>query len=125
MEQDLQDTFAILRAELSSYEQAPMIAKIDRPGRYDLWSKKEVILNNKERDEIYFAGIIIQSTYVGFYFMPVYTNPETRELFSPELLGLLKGKSCFHIKKMSPELTESVRNALAIGYELYKERQWV
>ena len=46
-------------------------------------------------------------------------------LFGAELLATLKGKSCFHIKKLTPEIREQVAEALARGYVLYEERSWV
>jgi len=74
---------------------------------------------------VFFAGIIIQKSYVGFYFMPVYAEPEVKQLFQPELISLLKGKSCFHIKKLEPILLSQIEDVLAAGFELYKKRGWV
>jgi hypothetical protein len=48
-----------------------------------------------------------------------------RELFQPELLRLLKGKSCFHVRKVTPELLTQVSDALERGYKLYQQRGWV
>jgi hypothetical protein len=62
---------------------------------------------------------------VGFYFMPVYAEPEVKALFKPELLSLLKGKSCFHIQKLSPAMLEQVESALEEGYSMYVARDWV
>jgi len=41
------------------------------------------------------------------------------------LLRLLKGKSCFHIKKLTPELLQQIAEALDQGYRLYQARGWV
>jgi hypothetical protein len=57
--------------------------------------------------------------------MPVYAEPEIKALFKPELLKLLKGKSCFHIKILDEELLRQIREALAAGYHQYQERGWV
>jgi hypothetical protein len=85
-------------------------------GYCDRWKKKK---------EVFFAGLIIQKSYVGFYFMPIYAETDLKEVFKPELLKLLKGKSCFHIKKLDDELKSQIREALELGFELYKERGWV
>jgi len=69
--------------------------------------------------------LIIQKSYVGFYFMPVYTDPETKVFFQPELLRLLKGKSCFHIRKVTPELLAQIDETLERGFKLYQERGWI
>jgi hypothetical protein len=57
--------------------------------------------------------------------MPVYAEPEMKTVFDPKFLKLLKGKSCFHIKKLDEELLSMIESALAEGYKLYKEKGWV
>jgi len=93
--------------------------------RYGLWSFKELEIAGRERKEVYFAGLIIQSSYVGFYFMPIYADASLKKVFGPELLALLKGKSCFHVKKLDKKLEGQVAKALKEGYSLYKKRGWV
>ena len=92
---------------------------------YQLWSKKEAVIDGRPRSEVFFAGLIVQKSYVGFYYMPVYAEPERKELFGPELLGLLKGKSCFYVKRLDNTLLDQIREALAAGRRLYVERGWV
>ena len=46
-------------------------------------------------------------------------------MFGPELLATLKGKSCFHLERMTPELKAQIETALAAGWRLYEERGWV
>ena len=79
----------------------------------------------RKRKEIYFAGLIIQSNYVGLYYMPIYVDTKLENVFEPELLSLLKGKSCFHIKKLDTNLERQITKALNLGYKLYKNRGWV
>lgn len=125
MTKDLIEIYKRLKALLKKYEN-PMVPKIDLDSKYDLWSTKNIIVEGKKKKEVWFAGLIIQSSYVGFYFMPIYAEPEKmKEVFSPELLKLLKGKSCFHIKKLDEELEKHIEDALEKGYALYKERDWV
>ena len=92
---------------------------------YQLWSEKDVVIEGRKKSEVYFAGVIRQKAYVGFYYMPVYTDPERRDLFSPELLRLLKGKSCFHLKRLGAEMLLEIESALDEGVELYRRRGWV
>ena len=47
--------------------------------------------------------------------MPVYTDPEAKEFFKPELLRFLKGKPWFHIKQVTPELLEQIDGTLERG----------
>ncbi|BDQ03347.1 hypothetical protein [Ignavibacterium sp.] len=109
---------------MKKYE-PPFKARNDFDSRYELWSEKEIEIGGRKRKEIYFAGLIIQSNYVGFYFMPVYTDTSLKEIFEPELLSTLKGKSCFHIKKLDKKLLTQIKKSLEIGFKLYKKRGWV
>lgn len=96
----------------------------DEPGRYELWSEKDVVIAGRERTEVFFASLVIQKSYVGFYCMPVYTHEEAKAFFGPELLALLKGKSCFYLKELTPEIRSQMRRALEEGYALYESRGW-
>jgi hypothetical protein len=121
---DLGNTFKSLRALLARY-QPPLAAKIDDARRYELWSRKDVVIDGRKRSEVFFASAVIQKGYVGFYYMPVYTSPGMKKLFAPELLSLLKGKSCFHIKTLDARLLTLIKRALDEGLKLYKKNGWV
>jgi hypothetical protein len=97
----------------------------DEPGYYDLWSEKDVVIAGRAKKEVFFAGLIVQKAYVGFYFMPVYADADLASLFGPELLATLRGKSCFHLKRLTPALEQQVEAALRAGFELYVVRGWV
>lgn len=71
------------------------------------------------------ASIILQKGFVGFYFMPIYINPELKSKVPPVLLKLLKGKTCFHIQKLDPELLASIQATLDEGAKCYKARGWL
>lgn len=125
MTKDLIEIYNRLKLILKKYEN-PLESKMDLDSKYDLWSFKDSVIEGKKRKEVFFAGLIIQSSYVGFYYMPVYSEPERmKKMFSPELLKLLKGKSCFHIKKLDEELEKQIEDALEKGYDLYKEKGWI
>ena len=57
--------------------------------------------------------------------MPIYTDTSLKEVFDSELLATLKGKSCFHIKKLDKKLLSQIKKSLQIGFKLYKKRGWV
>ena len=103
----------------------PLKPKFDLDSKYDLWSFKDLVIAGRKRKEIYFAGLIIQSKYVGLYYMPIYTDTSLKDVFKPELLKLLKGKSCFHIKQLDAGLEKQIERALEKGYALYKKRGWI
>ncbi len=121
---DYPAVFSELKNLLQSYA-PPLIPKMDSERSYDLWSVKDLVIEGRKRKEVFFAGLIIQKSYVGFYFMPVYVESEMKALFPPELLRHLKGKSCFHIKALTPELSAQIRAVLQSGFDLYQQRGWV
>lgn len=121
---DLYAIFNSIKPMMKKYED-PLVARVDNDSRYDLWSEKNVVIAGRPRKEVYFASVVIQSNYVGFYFMPIYTHEGQKKVFKPELLKTLKGKSCFHIKSPDPELMRQVDEALRIGFDLYKKNGWV
>jgi hypothetical protein len=118
------EIFQQLKPLLQTYTPA-MQPKVDDESHFDLWSVRNVVINGRKYKEVYFAGLVIQKSYVGFYYMPIYANTELSRHFPPELLKLLKGKSCFHIKKLDEALLEQIRAALKTGFEMYQERGWV
>ncbi len=124
VERDLIIIFKRLKKILKKYED-PLIAKFDLDSKYDLWSIKDVVIAGKKKKEVFFTSIIIQSKYVGFYYMPIYTDIQLKKTFNPELLKLLKGKSCFHVKVLDESLEQQIDEALKIGHELYRKRGWI
>lgn len=121
---DLNQIFETLKELLQPYS-PPLTPKKDLPGYYDLWSLKDVSIDGRKRKEVYFGGVILYKTYVGFYYMPVYADADMKATFSPALLALLKGKSCFHIRRLDDALLADIRAALQAGYGAYQERGWV
>lgn len=117
--------FNKLKKLLAPYSKGTMVARDDKPSQYSIWNNKEVELKGRKQPDVYFAGLLVQKGYVGFYFMPVYANPGLKSALHPQLVKCLKGKSCFHIKKNDPELMEQVKEALEIGFEDFKKKGWV
>ena len=124
MVSDLDALFSQLRALLKKYE-GSLKPKKDEDGFYDLWSFKDLEIAGRKRKEVFFASVVTRKNYIGFYYMPIYTDTGLSKVFKPELLSLLKGKSCFHIKQLTPELETQIKEALETGYKLYQDRGWV
>jgi hypothetical protein len=121
---DLLPLFAQVRQLLTPYE-GPLTPRRDEPGYYDLWSERDIVVDGRRKKGVFFAGLIVQKSYVGFYFMPVYADREVALLFGPELLRALKGKSCFHLNQLTAQTRVQIAEALRHGFELYEERGWV
>ncbi len=124
-QEELLAIFEAVKKEVKPYEKGTIKARIDIQGKYDLWSEKPVEAFGRKYPAMAFAAVILQSTYVGFYFMPVYGSEKVKETFTPQLLKTLKGKACFHIKTTDKELMKDIKQALKTGYEAYKTNGWV
>ena len=122
----LDNVFNQLKIILKDYEKPPIYAKANSPGRYELWSQKQgIMVNNKPRSEMFFAGLVIQKNHVGLYYMPLYTDEAAKVVSSDILLKHLKGKTCFHIKELDNAVTSEIKQTLKLGYQAYQLRGWV
>ncbi len=124
MADDRLTIFKDIQKLLKKYE-PPMTAVSDFEGRYELVSKKAVVIAGRKKPEVYFAAAIIQSSYVGFYLMSVYASPTMIKKIKPELMATLKGKSCFHIKRLDASLKRQIADALTLSFDYYKKQGWV
>jgi hypothetical protein len=52
------------------------------------------------------------------YYFPIYTHKDQFSL-SADLQKALKGKSCFHIKKLSPEMEKEIEEMVRKGINLH------
>jgi len=96
--------------------------KVGSKRHYDLVSKKEVLIDGRKRTEHYFASVIEQKGYIGFYFsVPLALRPT----ISPRLLKTLKGKSCFHITSLDDVLLADMKAALELGLQHFRSQGWV
>jgi hypothetical protein len=75
--------------------------------------------------DLQMAAVILQKDFVGFYLMCIYMNDPEKKKLSPALLKLLKGKTCFHVKKLDDGLRKDIAAALVMGAKNYRERGWV
>jgi len=117
--------FEEIKKMLAPYKKGTMKLLGGAGGRVSLVSQRPVEILSRKRDELWFAGALVQKGYVGFYYMPVYTDPSIKKLIKPELLKCLKGKSCFHIRKFDQETFSQIREALAIGHKEWRQRGWI
>lgn len=120
--------FNQLKAILETYSKHFDV--LESEGAYHLIYIGEVKFDKYVRDEVYFASLMIQKNFVGFYFMPQYTTQNGPEYFAGQnMLKLLKGKSCYNItQKAYTEntnvLKEEIETMLKKGVESYKKLGW-
>lgn len=125
MKTDFVEIFQSIRALMQPYTTQGYDVRKNTDSAYDLWSNKNVVIAGRKRSEVHFAEVRINKNEVGFYFMPVYAESDLKKVFHPDLLALLKGKSCFHIKKLDENLLNHIKIALELGNNLYKQNEWV
>jgi hypothetical protein len=95
-----------------------------KPG-YHLYGNNEVSLFGKKPQKTYIAGVIQQKNYVSFYFSPIYSHPNEFKDITPTLKKTLKGKSCFNINKITPQILKELEKLLKRGIGIYKEIKWI
>ena len=72
-------------------------------------------------DGIYFASILLKAKDVRFYFFPIYTHKNAIDpLVSADVRKFLKGKSCFHVKKLDEEMLGSIGNMIDEGIKRFQ-----
>lgn len=120
----LDSVFTEMKALLAKHA-PPFEVRTDEWGGYHLWKTKPMVVHGRKRKEIYFAGVIPRKDYVGFYYMPIYAEVQVKEMFKPELLSLLKGRSCFHLKNQDAVVMKQIKQAVADGVKIYKREGWV
>ena len=122
---ELVPIFNEIKKLLDPYEKGTMKLFGGSEGKIVLISKKPVEILGRKRDELWFASALVQKGYVGFYYMPVYSDNSVKKLIKPELLKCLKGKACFHIKKFDKEIFSQIKEALHDGYTIWHKRGWL
>ena len=121
---DRTQIFRAIRPLMARYA-PPLQPRTDVEGRYELWSPEPVALPGGTPKDVFFAGLIIQSSYVGFYFMPLAADEDRGSVFEPELLAFLKGKSCFHVRRLDDGLLGQIAAALGRGRDIWVRRGWI
>ena len=118
MIKDLNTIQTTLQASLESHVPQLQI-RVKSETNFEAAGTKTVMQGKKKVDGHYFASVMPKAKDIRLYFFPIYTHVEHFEL-SPELQKFLKGKSCFHIKKLNEDLTQEIKAMIAKGVELYE-----
>ena len=103
----------------------PLTVITDKEKVFEIVSNKSMVFMGKKRDNMYFGAVRIQGGFVGFYLMHIYAQPGLVDKLGPDLKKALKGKSCFHIKKIDQNLIEQIKEALKQGIECYRKMNFI
>ncbi len=98
----------------------------NKASQYNVMSFKKIAIAGRQLEGMYFASCLVQKGFVGFYYFPIYASPEAKApIIQPALKKLLKGKTCFHIKKNDPFIMTQIEQALKDGFDMYERMGWV
>lgn len=113
IEKTLRDTF--------KQHSPPLQARIDTDSTLEMSGTKEVMQGRKKVQGIYFGSIMPKPKDIRLYFFPIYTHADQFKDIPENLRKCLKGKSCFHIKKMDDDLKDAIESMIKKGVDIYTE----
>ena len=108
-----------LKAALTAQTPPLRIAK-DEPETFEVTGTKPVMQGRQQVEGHDFASLVPKPKDVRLYFFPIYTHPDAFGPLSADLQKALKGKSCFHIKRLTPELEAEIQGMLRQGVAVYQ-----
>ena len=120
MIKDVGEMQSILIKILKTHESVFKIVS-DVPEKFEVIGTVPAIQGKKKVEGMYFSTVIPKPKDVRLYFFPAYTHADEIKADIPtNVAKCLKGKSCFHIKKMDDELQTNLEALIQKGVELYK-----
>lgn len=122
MTKDIIEMYSILVETLKTHENVFKIV-LDTTDKFEVIGTKTTMQGKKKVDGHYFSTLMQKPKDVRFYFFPAYTHPdEIKPLMNETVTKFLKGKSCFHIKKMDASLEASIGKMIDRGIDIYQDK---
>ncbi|TNE62508.1 MAG: hypothetical protein EP344_05000 [Bacteroidetes bacterium] len=97
----------------------PLQVRQDNSATFEVAGTKPAMQGKQQVDGYYFASVVPKPKDIRLYFFPIYTHADQFAAIPESLRKCLKGKSCFHIKKLNPELERAIADMVQKGVELY------
>lgn len=94
---------------------------MDTEAKFEVSGTIEAMQGKKKVEGIYFSSVVPKPKDVRFYFFPTYTHKEQLGELPEDLKKALKGKSCFHIKKMDDAFENNLKELVKKAVGLYQE----
>jgi hypothetical protein len=121
MTKDINEMWLILKSLLKNHENVFNIVS-DSEEKFEVIGTKAVMQGKQKVEGHYFATLIPKPKDLRFYFFPAYTHAdEIKALMNETLTKFLKGKSCFHIKKVDDAVIENLKVIIDKGVDLYQK----
>lgn len=105
--------------ELLTLHTPPLQVRVQNETTFEVAGTKPGMQGKQKVAGYYFATVMPKLKDCRLYFFPLYTHTDAFDL-SPALKKCLKGKTCFHIKKLSEELETEIKELIAQGVALYE-----
>ena len=99
----------------------PLQVRKDNENVFEVAGTKEAMQGKQKVDGYYFGSVVPKPKDIRLYYFSIYTHVNEFSWISSALRKCLKGKSCFHIKRMDSELEGEIGKMIALGVELYKK----
>jgi len=99
----------------------PLQVRKDNEYVFEVAGTKETMQGKQKVDGYYFGSVVPKPNDIRLYYFPIYTHVNEFSWISSALRKCLKGKSCFHIKKLESELEDEISKMIALGVELYNK----
>lgn len=97
----------------------PLRIRKDNENVFEVAGTIEVMQGKQKVDGFYFGSVVPKPNDIRLYYFPIYTHASEFDWISDELRKSLKGKSCFHIKKLDKELLLDIEKMIKKGVDLY------
>ena len=112
---DIQDSLH----QLLTLHTPPLQVRTHTDTNFEVAGTRATMQGKQQVDGIYFASVVPKPQDIRLYFFPIYTHVAEFEGLSDALRKCLKGKSCFHIKQLSPDLETEIGAMVAKGVAIY------
>ena len=73
---------------------------------------------------MFFSSFVVRKDMVSFYFFPMYMDKEFKDLI-PTMIKMLKGKTCFNIKKPEQINEKELASLLKKGVASWKKQGYM
>ena len=125
MAADFESAFEALKSVFTPYANR-LLVEADTPTNYALYSRVPSPFPQHKGHGVYFGSVQIGKAYVAFHLIPLYMNEALTATISPELKKRMQGRTCFNFKTApEAEILAELERLAAIGFESFRDRQWL
>ena len=97
----------------------PLQVRKENENVFEVAGTKRRMQGKQMVDGFYFASVVPKPKDIRLYFFPLYTHPTQFVEMSETLKKFLKGKTCFHIKKLDEALEAEIKEMIKNGIDAY------